>query len=111
MLHSYTRHRACGRRVSGYANPKPTHGHWLVSHLIKLNGGFEILRDGDGYRFEYGYRERAEIREHPPVIMLPSREQDYGDPYFAAIFPKAVRLMRETRVLVIVGYGEAPPPS
>lgn len=101
----YTYRGVTPTRISGYANPKPTHGHWLVSHLIKLNGGFEILRDGDGYRFEYGWREQAEIREHPPVIMLPSREQNYDDSYFAAIFPKAVRLMRETRVLVIVGYS------
>jgi hypothetical protein len=37
--------------------------------------------------------------------MLPSREQDYSDPYFRTIFPKAVRLMRETLVLVLVGYS------
>src|SRR5262245_48925023 len=41
----------------------------------------------------------------PPVLMLPSREQDYTDPYFRAIFPKAVRLMRESTILVIVGYS------
>lgn len=101
----YTYRGVTPTQISGYANPKPTHGHWLASHLIKLNGGFEILRDGDGYRFEYGPRDRTEIREHPPVIMLPSREQNYSDSYFAAILPKAVRLMRETSVLVIVGYS------
>ena len=37
--------------------------------------------------------------------MLPSREQDYTDPYFRTIFPKAVRLLRETLVLVLVGYS------
>ena len=41
----------------------------------------------------------------PPVLMLPSREQDYSDSYFRAVFPKAVRLLRETRVLVLVGYS------
>ena len=37
--------------------------------------------------------------------MLPSREQDYSDSYFRAVFPKAVRLLRETTILVIVGYS------
>jgi len=37
--------------------------------------------------------------------MLPSREQDYSDAYFRSLFPKAVRLMRESRVLVLVGYS------
>jgi hypothetical protein len=26
----------------------PVHEHWLVGHLLKINGGFEILRRGDG---------------------------------------------------------------
>ena len=30
--------------------------------------------------------------------MLASREQDYTDPYFRMIFPKAVRLLRDSRV-------------
>lgn len=92
-------------KISGLDNPKFVHGNWLVWQLIKLNGGFEILRDGDDYVLDYGRRSVAEVRRKPPVIMIPSREQDYSDPYFAAIFPKAVRLMRETRVLVIVGYS------
>jgi hypothetical protein len=37
--------------------------------------------------------------------MLPSREQDYSDPYFRSVFPKAVRLMRESDILVLVGYS------
>lgn len=41
----------------------------------------------------------------PPILMLASREQDYSDHYFKTIFPKVVRLMRETTVLVIVGYS------
>jgi hypothetical protein len=101
----YTYRGITPSRISGFVNPKQTHAHWLVSQVIKLNGGFEILRDGDGYAFDYSERTVAEIRERPPVIMLPSREQDYSDPYFADIFPKAVRLMRETRVLIIVGYS------
>jgi len=37
--------------------------------------------------------------------MLPSREQDYSHPYFRQVFPKAVRLLRESTVLVLVGYS------
>src|SRR5262245_7226517 len=77
-----------------------------VQHLLKLNGGFEILpASTDGYSLHYGPRSDDEIVQMPPVLMLPSREQDYMDPYFRAIFPKAVRLMRESTILVIVGYS------
>ena len=41
----------------------------------------------------------------PPVLMLPSREQNYRDDYFLAIFPKAVRLLQESMALVLVGYS------
>ncbi len=36
---------------------------------------------------------------------MPSKEQNYTNRYFSAIFPKAVRLLQESRVLVIVGYS------
>jgi hypothetical protein len=81
------------------------HDHWLVSHFIKVNGGFEIRRCRGGYVLDYGKRPLKEIMNDPPVLMLPSREQDYSDPYFRAVFPKAVRLLRDTRVLVLVGYS------
>lgn len=95
--------------IDGYPNPKPLHSHMLVHHLIKLNGGFEILQAHDG-NFDLDYRGRSdkEIAERPPILMLPSREQNYTHPYFAAVFPKAVRLMRDTRILVIVGYSLPP---
>ncbi|GAA0598569.1 hypothetical protein [Caenispirillum bisanense] len=76
--------------------------------LIKVNGGFEILRQGDGYHFDYRNRDDAAVREAPPLLILPSRMQSYTDPYFDEIFPKAVRLLRETDVLVIVGYSLPP---
>ena len=37
--------------------------------------------------------------------MLASREQDYTQTYFRAMFPKVIRLLHETRVLVVVGYS------
>jgi hypothetical protein len=81
------------------------HDHWLVRQLIKINGGFEILRQGDGFVFDYENRSPDDIAANPPVVMLPSREQDYSDSYFRAVFPKAVRLLRDSKVLVIVGYS------
>jgi len=85
--------------------PVLTHQHSLCQHLIKLNGGFEILREGDRYCLDYSNRCPELITDKPPIIMRPSREQDYSDPYFRTIFPKAVRLMRDTEVLVLVGYS------
>jgi len=37
--------------------------------------------------------------------MLPSREQDYTQPYFRELFPKMTRLLHDATVLVIVGYS------
>lgn len=39
------------------------------------------------------------------MIMLLSREQNYSDPHFRTLFPKAVHLMRESSTLVLVGYS------
>lgn len=76
--------------------------HSLVFNLLKINGGIEIIRDGTGYRIDYRQRDFA---ASPPILMLPSREQDYTDDYFLAIFPKAVRLLNESKILVLVGYS------
>ena len=73
--------------------------------LIKLNGGFEILSDGDRYNIDYRKRSSDELQENPPILILPSREQDYADSYFKAIFPKAVRILRESQILLIIGYS------
>jgi hypothetical protein len=92
-------------KIEGQRPAKVMHDHWLVRQLIKINGGFEILRSGDGFEFNYENRHPNEIAARPPVVMLPSREQDYRDTYFQAVFPKAVRLLRDTSALVIVGYS------
>jgi hypothetical protein len=92
-------HHICGRSI--WDQRRSVFDH----NLIKLNGGFEILRDGDGYDFEYRNRPAEAVRDNPPILILPSREQDYTDPYFKEIFPKAVRVLRDTRILVIVGYS------
>lgn len=96
------------RTISGRGNPVNVSQHWLSSHLLKINGGFEIVRKGDIYELNYRERSEDKIRKHPPVLMLPSREQDYSDPYFKAVFPKTVRLLRESTVLLLVGYSLPP---
>ena len=103
LLYTYRGFTAAS--VSGEPNPTILHDNFLSQHLIKINGGFEILRDGDVYTLDYSERTFQEVANQPPIIMLPSREQDYDDPYFKTIFPKAVRLMRDSKVLVIVGYA------
>lgn len=92
-------HRVCGRSI--WEHPRTSFRH----NLIKLNGGFEILRDGEGYELEYRTRRADDVRESPPILILPSRDQDYSEPYYREIFPKAVRVLRETSVLVVVGYS------
>ena len=92
--------------ISGINSPSIIHSHDMVCSLIKINGGLEILPNQDGtYNLDYRERDIQEISESPPVIMMPSREQDYHDDYFSSIFPKAVRLLHESKVLVIVGYS------
>lgn len=92
--------RICGRR-----NANIVQDNWSINTLIKINGGFELLTDGAGYDLEYRRRSFDEVRARAPEIMMPSKEQDYASPYFSSIFPKAVRLLQESRVLVLVGYS------
>ena len=93
-------------KICGSNNPTIIHSHIMARTLIKLNGGIEILRNPDGtFDFEYRERELYEIYENPSVIMMPSKEQDYQDRYFQSIFPKAVRLLNESKALVIIGYS------
>lgn len=92
-------------RIVGGRRFATVHEHWDVQHLLKINGGFEILRRGSDYVLDYSAREPAAIMVDPPIVTLASREQDYSDPYFKTVFPKVVRLMRDTTVLVIVGYS------
>ena len=104
-LFLYTYRGITPTHIAGLSNVSPMHQHWLVQHLLKINGGFEILRNGDNYMLDYRNRKIEDVLEQPPVLMLPSREQDYSSSYFRTIFPKAVRLLRETKVLVLVGYS------
>ncbi|MDT3380074.1 hypothetical protein RNI52_22305 [Labrys neptuniae] len=104
-LFLYTYRGFTPKQIVYKPNLAPVHGHWLVQHLLKINGGFEILRRGDDYVLDYSMRPADAVMMDPPILMLASREQDYSDPYFKTVFPKVVRLMRDTTVLVIVGYS------
>ena len=51
-------------RFANRSNLVPVHNHWLVQHLIKLNGGFEIIRSsGNGYELYYSNRQKEEIEK------------------------------------------------
>jgi hypothetical protein len=78
-----------------------SYNYGLTRNLIKINGGFEILANKNSYKLEYRKRKESDILKNPPKIMLPNKEQDYTDNYFKAVFPKAVRLLQESQVLVI----------
>lgn len=92
-------------KISGKENISIVHQHILADNLFKINGGFEIIYNNQNYELEYRKRSEEQIKNNPPIIMLPSREQDYLDHYFLSVFPKAVRLLQESKILVIVGYS------
>ena len=46
-------------RFVGDEDPEFAYSHdWLVFNLLKLNGGFEVLRSDHGYVFDYRQRSR-----------------------------------------------------
>lgn len=100
LYRGFTPVRYCGRDdVTSIVQPHAS------GHLLKLNGGFEVFRMGDEFEIDYRHRSDAALHANPPEIILPSRAQDYELPYFQGLFPKAVRLLQESRVAVLVGYG------
>lgn len=93
-------------RYCGRVPDTTIHDHWMTGNLLKINGGFEIFKTSDGFEFDYREpRDERMLRDNPPQLMLASREQDYTQTYFRAMFPKVIRLLQETRVLVVVGYS------
>jgi hypothetical protein len=101
----YTYRGITARKFSGKNNPISIYDNNLVNNLLKINGGFEIYKSESGYELDYREKNFSQIKNNPPQIMLPSREQDYLQKYFQALFPKVVRLLHETTVLIIVGYS------
>lgn len=105
LYRGVTPNRVCGNQA------RPHLSGTFDRILIKINGGFEIIPANNGYELDYTLRGDSAIRERPPLLILPSDVQDYDEHYFHQIFPKAVRLLRETNVLVIVGYSMPPEDS
>ena len=101
----YTYRGITPTHVCGIENPTIVHNHTLVRNLFKINGGFEIFCNANEYHFDYRKKDYDDIKKNPPCLILPSREQNYSDYYFSSVFTKAVRLLHESRILVIVGYS------
>jgi hypothetical protein len=91
--------------VNGSSALKATQMHHLTQQLLKLNGGFELVETSEGLEVDYRRRSAADRRKRRPVIILPSRAQDYDTSYFRQLFEKAIRLLRESKVIVVVGYS------
>ncbi len=106
---SYSLYTYRGITPSLYGGKLPTkivHDNWLVSNLLKINGGFEVFKVGNEFELDYRQtRSDDQLRKNPPQLMLPSREQDYTQVYFHAMFPKVIRLLHETQIFVVVGYS------
>lgn len=101
----YTYRGITPNKICGLDNPVVVHDNWLVNTLIKINGGLEVFENSLGYEFDYTEKNATDIAFNPPQIMLPSKEQDYTQRYFKALFPKAIRLLQESKILVIIGYS------
>ncbi|EKO79848.1 MULTISPECIES: hypothetical protein [unclassified Leptospira] len=50
-------------------------------NLFKINGGFEIYQESENYVLDYSRNADLQLK-NTPLIMLPSKEQDYTDDYF-----------------------------
>jgi hypothetical protein len=92
-------------KTNGVKTPRTVFKHWLVQSLIKINGGFEIYKDNNGFSVDYREKTDDELKMNAPVLIVPNREQDYTGAYFQTIFPKAIRILQESKVLIIVGYS------
>ncbi|TGK67263.1 hypothetical protein EHQ27_16065, partial [Leptospira wolffii] len=85
-----------------YVNQTRAYSRLLPSkyliNLFKINGGFEIYRQTDQYVINYD-KSFSQLEQDAPIIMLPSKEQDYVDDYFQQIFQKTVQVLRTTNIL------------
>lgn len=101
----YTYRGLTPNKICGVEDLNLVHDNYLCNNLLKINGGFEIFKSNTGYSFDYRESILKNCGNNPPQIMLPSFEQDYTQDYFKAIFPKAIRLLQESAVLVLIGYS------
>lgn len=73
--------------------------------LYKLNGGFEVINHDGLFKIDYDSMNDNEIS---PNIILPSNDQDYSDKYFKNMFIKSSNQLRNSDILVFVGYSFPP---
>ncbi len=92
-------------KTNGASPLRTVFKHWLVQSLIKINGGFEIFKHGNDFVIDYRVKTDQQLKDNAPILIFPNREQDYTGDYFQTIFPKAIRTLQESKVLVIVGYS------
>jgi hypothetical protein len=92
-------------KINGQLDNVMVQDHYNNMSIIKLNGGFELFNGIDGIEIDYVYKDSQLNHIKSPVIMLPSREQDYQSHYFSEILQKSIRILQETKVLVIIGYS------
>lgn len=102
---SYTYRGFTPIKTNGVKTHRTVFKHWLVQSLIKINGGFEIFKENNGFSVDYTDKTEDDIKANAPVLIIPNREQDYTGHYFQTIFPKAIRVLQESKILVIVGYS------
>ncbi|WP_413482574.1 SIR2 family protein [Morganella psychrotolerans] len=70
--------------------------------LYKLNGGFEVVSQDGLFKIDYDSMNNDEVS---PNIILPSNDQDYSDKYFKSMFIKSSNQLRNSDILVFVGYS------
>ncbi|NVP03148.1 SIR2 family protein [Photobacterium damselae subsp. damselae] len=67
--------------------------------LFKINGGFEVFNDMNGFYIDYYSKDRT------PHIILPSKEQNYDNKYFKSTFIKSAEKLRDAEILIFIGYS------
>ncbi|MCP4323863.1 MAG: hypothetical protein GY787_18805 [Alteromonadales bacterium] len=72
--------------------------------LFKINGGFDIFPTSEKSGFEADYN-KAIKGENPPKLIVPSMEQSYTDSYFKSVFLKSCNELRESDILIFIGYS------
>lgn len=70
--------------------------------LYKLNGGFEVIENGNSFSIDYS---SITNKTTTPNIILPSNEQDYSDKYFKNAFIKSSNQLRNADILLFIGYS------
>lgn len=70
--------------------------------LYKLNGGFEVIEDGNKFRIDYDSILNENIA---PNIILPSKEQNYSDKYFKNVFINSSSQLRNADIIIFIGYS------